>query len=246
MTGCTAPAIASVATPGGIEFVGRVDEQIKLRGFRIEPGEIERVVMSHPRVAACAVVIRAAHDGDSELVAYVAPDQADDHTDPAPDLAHDLAALLRRELPLYMRPSSITVLASLPLNSNGKIDRRALPDPARGVVDEQREGAEPATPTQRHIAAVWCEVLGATSVGIHDDFFELGGHSLRATQVLSRIQRDLQADVALREVFDHPTIESLAALIDSRTGTTPNIDRIATVRRDGRRRNSEVEGNGAE
>src|SRR4029077_10608999 len=105
---------------------------------------------------------------------------------------------------------------------------------------------EPATPTQRHIAAVWCEVLGVTAVGIRDDFFELGGHSLRATQVLSRIQRDLHADVALREVFDHPTIESLAALIDSGAGTTPNTDRIATVRRDVRRRNSEVEGNGAE
>jgi amino acid adenylation domain-containing protein len=217
-------------TPAGIEFVGRVDDQVKLRGFRIEPGEIDGVIMSHHDVAACATVVRTTEDGDRQLVAYVA-------TNGGATSAHELDELVRRELPAYMRPWSITLLDALPLNANGKIDRRALPVPSQPLAGHGTGGPRPRTPTERRLAEIWHEVLGVDSVTSDADFFDLGGHSLRAMQLLSRVQSDFGVELELREVFEHPTIAGLAPLVDG-GGRTATDDRIVPQRREARRRDA--------
>ncbi|HYH44642.1 MAG TPA: amino acid adenylation domain-containing protein, partial [Thermoanaerobaculia bacterium] len=185
--------------PGGaIEYLGRIDRQVKLRGFRIEPGEIEVVLSSHPEVAANAVLVREDRPGDRRLVAYVAPDL---------DTA-GLAAFLRGHLPEYMIPGVFVSLPALPLTPNGKIDRAALPAPERSAGGAESEG--PRTPREQQVAAAWCEVLGLDRVGREEDFFALGGHSLRATQLVSRLRRDFEVDLAVRAVFERPTVAGLA------------------------------------
>ena len=214
-------------TPTGIEFVGRFDHQVKIRGFRVEPGELETVLAEHPDVSACIVIVRRNHDGEHELVAYVAAEQSD------PATVHgDLRAVLRDRLPRYMHPTTIMVLPTLPLNRNGKIDRDALPAAITTPPDAAAPRSAPSTDTESRLAAIWSEVLGVERVGVHDDFFELGGHSLRATQLVSRIRRDFGTDIALRAIFDHPTIAELAHLIvngqDGSTGQS-RIERIERV-----------------
>lgn len=193
-------------TPDGIVFVGRTDGQVKLRGFRIEVGEIERVVLDDEAVASCVVQLHTANDGDQSLVAYVGSAQSNQA-----GFVEHLRLRLDRRLPRYMRPAHIVALASLPLNSNGKIDRRALPTPVIGRAESA--ATPPESEIEIELARIWQQVLGADVVGIDDDFFDLGGHSLKATQMLSRIQRDLGVDLELREVFDAPTIRGLAELI---------------------------------
>ncbi|MFP2933044.1 amino acid adenylation domain-containing protein, partial [Pyxidicoccus sp. 3LG] len=190
---------------GTLEFLGRVDFQVKVRGFRIEPGEIEAVLRLHARVQEAIVVVREDSPGDKRLVAYaVAPD-----TDAA-----DLKEFLRQKLPEYMVPSALVCLESLPLTPNGKVDRRALPAP-------ELEGAEggdflaPRTATEGVLAGIFSDVLGVRRVGLNDDFFELGGHSLLATQVISRIRAVFDLELALRELFESPTLAGLARQVDA-------------------------------
>ncbi|MFP2934802.1 phosphopantetheine-binding protein, partial [Pyxidicoccus sp. 3LG] len=190
---------------GTLEFFGRVDFQVKVRGFRIELGEMEAVLRLHSRVQEAIVVVREDSPGDKRLVAYaVAPD-----TDAA-----DLKEFLRQKLPEYMVPSALVCLESLPLTPNGKVDRRALPAPELGGA-EGDDFAAPRTATEGVLAGIYSDVLGVERVGVNDDFFELGGHSLLATQVVSRIRTAFGLELALRELFESPTVAGLARQVDS-------------------------------
>ncbi|MGQ9371961.1 amino acid adenylation domain-containing protein, partial [Azospirillum sp. A39] len=194
---------------GLLEYVGRADHQVKVRGFRIELGEIEARLRRHPGVDAAAVAVRDTAAG-RQLVAYVVPGPAAGPPDPAGDLAARLKAHLREGLPDYMVPGRFVALDRLPLTANGKLDRAALPDPDWG----EREHVAPRTDLERTLAALWAEVLGVERVGATDDVFELGGHSLLVTQVFSRIRRDLQVPLTLRQVFEATTVAELAALVE--------------------------------
>lgn len=213
---------------GQLEHLGRIDQQVKIRGLRIEPGEIEAALRAEPSVVAAAVVVREDTPGDKRLVAYLvmrdagaepAGDTEPDETGPG-DTEPDAAALrtaLRRTLPDYMVPTAFVALPVLPLSPNGKLDRRALPAPrarrtAAGAL------AAPETETERVLAAVWCEVLKLPETGIDDDFFDLGGHSLLATQVVARARKRLPEvgarPVSVMDLFTCRTIRELAALAD--------------------------------
>ncbi|SAI08045.1 D-alanine-D-alanyl carrier protein ligase [Bordetella ansorpii] len=187
---------------GGLEYLGRVDHQVKLRGFRIELGEIEAVLAALPEVRAAVVVALERHGGPA-LYAYAETVETVDR----PGLAQDLRRALAERLPDYMVPAAVVVLPALPLNANGKVDRRALPEPPA----PQRAGyLAPEGQTETALAAIWSEVLGVPRVGRDDDFFELGGHSLLAVQVVSRVRDRLGAELALREVFRAPTLRGMA------------------------------------
>ena len=189
---------------GALEFVGRTDQQVKVRGFRIEPGEVEAALMAHGGVRDCVVVVRE-EGGEKRLAAYVVP------ADGAAPSAGELREHLRARLPEYMVPAAFVLLDALPLNANGKVDRRALPAPEYAA---EAEFAEPRTPTEELLAGIFAEVLGAERVGLHDGFFELGGHSLLATRVVSRIRQGLQVELPLRALFEHPTVGALAEEVE--------------------------------
>ncbi|MFJ4243824.1 amino acid adenylation domain-containing protein, partial [Streptomyces iakyrus] len=205
---------ARLLPDGTLEYLGRADKQIKVRGFRIEPGEIEALLAAHP--AVLSAVVTASGDGtDRRLVAYLVPAA---HTAGVPD-AGELRAHLRRELPDYMVPSAFVELAALPLTANGKLDRAALPQP-EPVHATAADFAAPAGPTEELLARIWSEVLGVDRIGADDNFFEVGGHSLLATQVVSRIREAFRADVPLSALFDRPTVRELAPVLESAgTGT---------------------------
>ncbi|MBA2675316.1 non-ribosomal peptide synthetase, partial [Ramlibacter sp.] len=192
---------------GNLVFAGRADQQVKIRGFRVEPGEIEAQLAAWPQVAQALVVAREEASGDKQLVAYVTPREGQDIEVQA------LRAALARRLPGYMVPSHIVVLAALPLTPNGKIDRKALPVP--DAAQAQEAYVAPRTPLERGLAAVWAAVLGLERVGIHDNFFELGGHSLLATRVVSQVGVELGMALPLRELFQRPKLEDLAAFLES-------------------------------
>ncbi|WP_345144635.1 amino acid adenylation domain-containing protein, partial [Dactylosporangium darangshiense] len=192
---------------GTVEFLGRADSQLKVRGYRIEPGEVEGALLAHPGVGA-AVVTGHGVDASRRLVAYLVP------VDGMPSVA-DLRRFLGVRLPEHMVPGLFVELAALPLTANGKLDRRALPDPELAHAGPADSYVAPRTPTEETLAAIWVQVLGLGQVGIHDNFFELGGHSLLATQVVSRIRGAFDVDVALVEVFDTPTVAGLAVVVDA-------------------------------
>ncbi|HEX2189530.1 MAG TPA: non-ribosomal peptide synthetase, partial [Longimicrobiaceae bacterium] len=191
---------------GALEFLGRADHQVKVRGHRVEPGEVEAALLGHPAVREAAVVAREDRGG-ARLVAYVVPRPGDAL---APG---EVRAWLRERLPEPLVPSALVTLDAIPQTPNGKTDRDALPAPdaapARGHV-------APRTPTEERVAAVWAAVLGVETVGAADDFFDLGGHSLLAMQVASRIRGEMEVDLPVHAVFDHPTVERLAAEVDRR------------------------------
>ncbi|MFF7566135.1 non-ribosomal peptide synthase/polyketide synthase, partial [Streptomyces pseudovenezuelae] len=191
---------------GQLDFVGRADQQVKVRGFRIEPGEIEAVLTTHPQIRT-AVVLPFGEEDDRRLVAYLVPRDA---TEGIPTFA-DLRTHTAAHLPAFMIPSVFTPIASLPLTPNGKLDRSALPQPERRELSGY---VQPASPTEELLAGVWSRLLGVARVGVTDNFFELGGHSLLATRVGSRIRDLLAVDVPLSAVFDRPTVRELAALVD--------------------------------
>jgi amino acid adenylation domain-containing protein len=206
---------------GGLDFLGRVDEQVKVRGFRIEPGEIESALRREHGVCDCAVVARE-DGGDRRLVAYVAG--------PA---EHDaLRAALARSLPAYMVPAAFVTLDAIPLTPGGKVDRRALPAPERAA-DGERYLA-PRTPAEAVLAAVWAEVLGRERIGVREGFFELGGHSLLATRVVSRIREVFGVELPLRAVFEAPTVADLTGRVEAlRRAGAPVLPPIVPVDRGG-------------
>ncbi|MGW6642430.1 amino acid adenylation domain-containing protein [Streptomyces iakyrus] len=194
---------------GRLEFLGRADEQLKVRGFRIEPGEIEAVLTAHPQIRT-AVVSTFGESADRRLVAYVVPADA---AEGVPSVGV-LREFVGRSLPEFMVPSAFVELAALPLTPNGKVDRDALPVP-EGVRPELEGFVAPANATEELLAGVWAQVLGVDRVGVHDNFFELGGHSLLATQVVSRIRSVFATEVPLSALFDHPTVRELSDVVVS-------------------------------
>jgi amino acid adenylation domain-containing protein len=198
---------------GALEFLGRLDFQVKVRGFRIELGEIEAAILSHPAVRDAAVLAREQGPGDVRLAAYAVPAGA------AGVSLGELREHLARSLPEHMLPSALVLLDALPLTPSGKLDRRALPEPAaRGEIDRDggrgRAYEPPLTPTEEVLAGVWSDLLAVERVGRRDDFFHLGGHSLLATRVAFRARDLLAVEVPLRELFDNPTLAAMAAAFD--------------------------------
>ncbi|HEX2211246.1 MAG TPA: amino acid adenylation domain-containing protein [Longimicrobium sp.] len=189
---------------GVLEFLGRADQQVKVRGFRIEPGEIEAALLSAPGIRDAVVVAREDASGDRALAAYVVPREGD-----AVDAAA-LRARLAKRLPAYMVPSFIVPMNALPLAPGGKVDRRALPEPALTAVSIGGGYVAPETPEEQAIAAAWSEVLGVERVGATDGFFSLGGHSLRAVRIITRIDELLGVRLPVSALFDTPTVRGLA------------------------------------
>ncbi|MDB6068282.1 MAG: Malonyl CoA-acyl carrier protein transacylase [Pedosphaera sp.] len=193
---------------GNIEFLSRMDHQVKIRGFRIELGEIEGTLRQHPHIGDAAVAaIQRDQDGPF-LAAYIVPRRA------APPGAGELRAFLKERLPDYMIPSAFVVLDALPLTPNGKVDKNALRKP--DVSSAPEEFVPPGTELEKALAEIWCEVLKLKQVGLHEDFFELGGHSLIAMQLIARLDNYHDLQLSLRDLFDSPTIYSMARLLESR------------------------------
>ncbi len=195
---------------GCLEFLGRADTQVKLRGFRVELGEVEAVLLDHPRVQQAALLVREDLPGDRRLVAYVVAAGADDGPTPTPC---DLRAFLKERLPAYMLPAAFVLLASLPLTPSGKLDRNALPAP-----EGRPSGPDfvaPRTATETRVAGIWSGLLGVERVGVHDDFFELGGHSLLAMQVIARLRDAFGVALPLRVLFESPNVAELAGHVDA-------------------------------
>ncbi|MGP5323808.1 amino acid adenylation domain-containing protein [Vreelandella titanicae] len=189
---------------GQLEYLGRIDHQVKVRGFRIELGEIEAELLSQPEVRE-AVVVAQEGPGGSRLVAYVVP-QAGIELDPS-----SLRETLGQKLPDYMVPGVVVILDALPLNANGKIDRKALPEPDLASSSQYEP---PQGEVEEALAALWCEVLEVEWVGRHDNFFELGGHSLLALRLIAKL-RELGSDIAIRELFEHPRLSDFAQVLEA-------------------------------
>jgi amino acid adenylation domain-containing protein len=202
---------------GTLDFLGRADRQIKIRGFRVEPGEIEAALAAHPAVRQAHVAVRphpAGIAGESRLIAYVVV--ADAVT------REELHAFLVDRLPAPLVPSAVVLLDTFPLNLNGKVDHALLPDPDRES-SGLREHVEPRTELEARLASIWSELLGVERPGVLDDFFALGGHSITAGQLVSRLRSDLGVELPLRDVYDHPTLARLAVRLETagETGLPP-------------------------
>ena len=190
--------LARYGEDGTIELLGRIDHQVKVRGFRIEPGEIEAVLRQAPGVGDCAVVAREDVPGDRRLVAYVVGEAK----------AEALRDRLRQSLPEYMVPSAFVPLQALPLTPNGKLDRRALPAPELGPAEEKY--VAPRRPLEAALAEIWAEVLGCARVGVKENFFDLGGHSLLLVKVQARLREMLDRKIPIADLFRFPTVAALA------------------------------------
>jgi len=191
-----------------LDFLGRIDAQVKVRGFRVEPGEVETALRTLPGVADAVVAARPGAGGAYRLVAWVVAAGG------AADEEEEVRAGLRRHLPHYLVPAAFVWIDHIPLTANGKVDRRALPEPP--AAEEHREAfIPPRTPTEVALAEVWTALLGVERAGAGDDFFALGGHSLLAVRLVSRIRDALGAELPLRVMFEAPTLAALAALVDA-------------------------------
>ena len=192
---------------GDLEYVGRLDAQVKIQGFRVECGEVEAALSQHPSVSEAVVVPRDSPSG-KRLVAYLAQRQ------PAVGGAQ-LRSFLTDRLPSHMVPTAFVAVDAFPLTANGKVDRDALPAPPGVGLDADRPRAAPATGAEERMLAIWADVfqVDAGDLSVHDDFFELGGHSLLATHVIARVREEFGTDTPLRAIFEAPTVASLAALV---------------------------------
>ncbi len=237
---------------GEIQYLGRADYQVKLRGYRIELGEIEKTLASHPGVRQSVVMIREDAPGEKDLVAYIAPDAGYSFAEDSGShgglgseqvsqwavkgrLIPELRRLLSDRLPGYMMPAAFVLLETIPLTSNGKVNRKALPVPDRSNQRKRRDYVAPRSPAEELTASIWADVLQLEQIGVDDDFFELGGHSLLAAQVVSRIRRAFQVELPLRTLFEATTVAGLASRIEEMRGQhAPLLSRpILPVHRDG-------------
>lgn len=222
---------------GCLEFMGRFDDQVKLRGFRIEPGEIEAVLTELPVIRQALVMVREDHPGDRQLVAYLVGEGIE---------AEYVKAHLTRRLPEYMRPAAMVILPTMPCTPNGKVDRRALPAPDATLMHRDRAPSVPGTAIEREIHRIWAQILGIREFGVHDNFFALGGHSLLAARVAHRISETLKVEVSLRLMFENPTVADLAnslnhkvseiggnALVQPVANAVPETDALVSIVRRG-------------
>ncbi|MFI9210936.1 amino acid adenylation domain-containing protein [Streptomyces sp. NPDC053253] len=202
---------------GNLEFLGRIDQQVKLRGLRIELGEIEAALAAHEDVAAATVIVREDTPGDQRLVGYCVPVAGREPT------VVELRSRLRESLPDYMVPNWFVLLDALPRTPNGKLDRKALPQPDGDRPDTDGGYVEPRNRTERIVADIWAEVLGVDRVGVHDNFFHLGGHSLHAVQVILRVARKLHVELAVRRMFLYPTVADMAEAVAEGTPVSDGL-----------------------
>ena len=220
--------LARYQLDGQIEYLGRIDQQVKIRGFRIELGEIEAVLAQHPDVRLAVVVAREGRRDERRLVAYIVPgdwrleigDSSGDNLEsPISNLPHELRSFLRDKLPDYMLPATFVIVRELPMTPNGKIDRRALPDPETHTSSAQK--SMPRSQLEQTLAAIWRAVLQIDHVGIDDNFFDLGGHSLLVAQVHSRLREQLGVELSMVDLFKYPTISVLAAHLQQAAHVSP-------------------------
>jgi acyl carrier protein len=200
---------ARYLSDGNIELLGRIDHQVKIRGFRVEPGEIEAVLSQHPTVQENVVTIHEDVSGDRRLVAYVVTNQHRMASE------HELRRFLSERIPDYMVPNAFVSLDALPLTHNGKVDRGALPAPTLSRSGHVGDFVAPRSRAEEVMAAIWADVLGLERVSTYDNFFELGGHSLLATQIISRASEAFEVQLPLRQLFETPTVASLAESISA-------------------------------
>ncbi|MDF5723373.1 MAG: amino acid adenylation domain-containing protein [Rhizonema sp. PD37] len=199
--------LARFSPDGNIIFIGRVDNQVKIRGYRIELGEIEALLSQHPDVRQAAVIAREDTKSDKRLVAYIVLNQKLEAN------TTTLKRFLEEKLPNYMVPGVFVILDSLPLTPNGKVDRRNLPVPDRSRPNLEEIFVAPRNAIEEKLALIWAELLGLEQMGVNDNFFHLGGHSLIATQMLSRMREVFTVELSFHQIFENPTIGSLAQLI---------------------------------
>jgi acyl-CoA synthetase (AMP-forming)/AMP-acid ligase II len=202
---------------GMLEFLGRLDHQVKLRGFRIELGEIEAALCRHPAIGQAIVVRREDEPGDPRLAAYLV-------TEDEPPSAAELRRHLLASLPQYMVPAQFVRLEGLPLTSNGKVDRNALPAPDGATTRKRPAFVPPRTPVEELVAEAWRDLLGAPRIGAFDDFFELGGNSLLLARVNSRLAHTVGLRLPLRRLFELPVLADLAAELAGRLAEANNDD----------------------
>jgi amino acid adenylation domain-containing protein len=201
--------LARYLLDGNIEFLGRIDNQVKIRGLRVELGEIEAVLSQHSSVRETAILVQDNTPCKKRLVAYVV-------LNPEQSISTDeLRLFLKYKLPDYMIPSTILVLNSLPLTPNGRVDLRALPTPVEGTQEHSVTFMAPRTPVEQQVANIWTQVLQMEKVGIYDNFFELGGNSLHAIQVIYRLHQAFQVELPLSSLFEEPTVSGLAEHIET-------------------------------
>jgi acyl carrier protein len=208
---------------GKIEFLGRPDQQIKLRGRRIELGEIEATLERHPAVRQAAVLLQAEPGGDFRLVAYVVNRQ-DSSFSPA-----EIREFLKAHLPEYMIPAVWVKLDAMPLTPNGKIYRQGLRLRGESKLVDERFLTPPGTTVEQALVGIWADVLGKDQVGIHDDFFESGGHSILATQLIARLHETFGIEFSLRDFFQSPTVAGMAAAISKNPERQKRIERISEL-----------------
>jgi acyl-coenzyme A synthetase/AMP-(fatty) acid ligase len=204
---------------GGVDCLGRLDHQVKIRGFRVELGEIEEVLNRHPAVQTSAVVVREDTPGNKRLTAYVVNRNG-------AASSSELRECLRGRLPDYMVPAAFVTLEALPLTPNGKLDRKALPVPGFERPELSASYVAPGNPTEKILADIWAQSLALEKVGIHDNFFELGGHSLLLVQVQSRVCEKLQTQVSIVEMFQYPTISSLARHLSQPSAESDRLQKV--------------------
>lgn len=193
---------------GEMEFIGRVDFQVKIRGFRVEVGEVEGVLSTHVQIKQALIVPWKDNQGLSHLIAYVVPKEH-----PAPRV-EELSQFCLSKLPYYMVPSVFIILEAFPLAANGKIDRKQLPPPNSYDFREQDNYVAPRTATEEAVAVLWAKALGIEKVGVRDNFFQIGGHSLAAVDLVESMKLTLNRDIAIKQLFDAPTIESLLEAVE--------------------------------
>jgi amino acid adenylation domain-containing protein len=211
---------------GDLEYLGRRDDQVKIRGFRVEPAEVGAVLARHPAVKDSTVLVRDGGPLGKRLVGYLTLVSGENAT------VRELRDFLRETLPEHMVPAALVILDALPLTSNGRVDQRALPEPAAERPELEGGYAPPQTAVEGILEGIWCEVLGIPLAGIHDNFFDLGGHSLLGTQLVSRAREQLQVELPLRALFENPTLAGLGRRIEelrrAEPGTAPpRIERVS-------------------
>ncbi len=208
---------------GNIEFLGRIDNQVKIRGYRIETGEIESTLEQHPDIRQAIVLAREEVTGEMRLIAYVVPRRQ------KALVIDELRSFLKMTLPIYMVPPAIICIDSLPLNPNGKVDRKALPAPDQVHSGTANQFVPPTTTVEKLMAEIWAEVLNLDQVGISDNFFELGGHSLLAMQLMSRVREVFHIDPPLRTLFESPTIANFICAIAVYEAQQAEADEVARM-----------------
>ncbi|MDZ7963734.1 MAG: amino acid adenylation domain-containing protein [Nostoc sp. DedSLP03] len=213
--------LARYLPDGNIEFLGRMDDQVKVRGFRIEFGEIESVLNKHPQVSQAVVVLYGSEAREKRLIAYIVLIQEQIIT------SEQLREFLKLKLPEYMLPSAFIFLDTLPLTSNGKVNRRALPAPNEALSNQGRAFVPPQTPAEEVLIQIWQEILSLERIGIHDNFFDLGGHSLLAMQLVNHIHQKFDLELSVRQLFQSQTVAQLVDTMAHIAGDRDVIEEIA-------------------